>query len=159
MGRGERDDSGHTVESGRVLAVDLGERRIGLAVSDPLGLTAQGLPSVPRNRDPVTIVLEACRENDVTTVVVGLPLNMDGSRGPGAEEAERFAGELGRRGGLKVVTVDERLSSVTAERVLIEGGVSRSKRRKKGLIDRGAATVILQAYLCRRNGGQGRARG
>jgi putative Holliday junction resolvase len=136
--------------SGRVLAVDLGERRIGLAVSDPLGLTAQGLPSVRRDRDPVTIVLEACRENQVTTVVVGLPLNMDGSRGPGAEKAERFAAELSRRSGLPVVALDERLSSVTAERVLIQGGVSRGKRRKKGLIDRGAATIILQAYLARR---------
>jgi putative Holliday junction resolvase len=141
--RGESDP-------GRVLAVDLGTRRIGLAVSDPLGLTAQGLPSLRRDRDPVALVLEVCREKEVAAVVVGLPLNLDGSRGPAAEEAEKFAAELERRGGLPVMTLDERLSSVTAERTLVEAGVSRAKRRTRGLVDRGAATVILQAYLARR---------
>jgi len=141
-------------EGRRVLAVDLGSRRIGLAVSDPLGLTAQGLPSLERGRDAVAQVLEVCRAWEVTRVVVGLPLNMDGSRGPAADEAETFAAELASRGGLPVELVDERLSSAQAERVLIEAGVSRSRRRRRGLVDRGAAVLLLDTYL-RRQGGVG----
>ncbi len=136
-------------EQRRVLAVDLGTRRIGLAVSDPLGVTAQGLPSRGRRRDAVAQIIEVCREADAGTVVVGLPLNMNGSKGPAAVAAEQFAAELFSRSGLPVVTWDERLSSVSAEKVLIEAGVSRSKRRKQGLVDRGAAAVFLQAYLDR----------
>jgi len=139
----------------RILAVDLGARRIGLAVSDPLGLTAQGLPSLERGRDAVGQVLEVCRDLGVGEVVVGLPLNMNGTRGPAAAAAERFAAELAARGGLPVVSWDERLSSVAVERVLVQAGVSRAKRRKRGLIDRGAATVLLQAYLDRRRRGPG----
>ncbi len=131
----------------RILAVDPGRRRLGLAVTDPLGVTAQGLPSLERRRDPVAQVMETCREWEAGLVVVGLPLNMDGSRGPAAIEAEGFAAELGRRSGLPVVLQDERLTSVTANRVLIEAGVRRDKRRKGGLVDRAAATLILQAYL------------
>lgn len=133
----------------RILAVDPGRRRLGLAVTDPLGVTAQGLPSLERRRDPVAQVVETCREWEAGLVVVGLPLNMDGSRGPAAIEAESFAAELGRRSGLPVVLQDERLTSVSANRVLIEAGVRRDKRRKGGLVDRAAAALILQAYLGR----------
>ncbi len=135
----------------RILAVDLGGRRIGLAVSDPLGLTAQGLPSIMRSEkgggDPVPAIAGICREHGVAKVVVGLPLNMNGTRGPEAEKAERLAAALAEATGLPVVMWDERLTSVTAERALIEGGVSRAARRRKGLVDQGAATVILQTYL------------
>lgn len=134
-------------ETKRILAVDLGRRRIGLAVTDPLRVTAQGLPSLERRGDPVSDVAGACQRWEVGLVVVGLPLNMDGSRGPAAQAAEAFASELGERSGLPVVLQDERLTSVTANRVLIEGGVRRDKRRKGGLVDRAAATIILQTYL------------
>ncbi len=137
--------------AGRILAVDLGQRRIGLAVSDPLGITAQGLPSLERHRDPAAQLIEVCREWSVGTVVVGLPLNMNGTRGPAALEAEALGTELRARSGLDVVFQDERLTSVTANRVLIESGVRRDKRRKGGLVDRAAATLILQAYLQRVN--------
>lgn len=136
-------------EAARVLAVDLGARRIGLAVSDPLGITAQGLPSLERGPDPIGQVLGVCREWDVATVVVGLPLNMNGSKGPAAVAAEAFAARLRERGSLAVVTRDERLSTVTAEKVLIDAGLSRKKRRSRGLVDQQAAVVILQTYLDR----------
>ena len=130
---GEVDGSGKaggTRGSGgpaRVLAVDLGTRRIGLAVSDPLGVTAQGLPSLERRRDAVAQVIEVCREWDAGMVIVGLPLNMNGSKGPAAVAAEEFAAELAARSGLPLSMWDERLSSVSAEKVLIEAGVSRGK--------------------------------
>ena len=144
--------------SARVLAVDLGSRRIGFAVSDPLGLTAQGLPSLERRGDPVAQVLEVCQEWAAASIVVGLPLNMNGSRGPAAVAAEAFAADLQVRAGgaaapgagYPTVTLwDERLSSVSAEKVLIEAGISRQRRRRRGLVDRGAATVFLQTYLDR----------
>lgn len=138
---------------GRVLAVDLGARRLGLAVSDPLGLTAQGLPSLKRGRDPVTQILDLCRDWGVGSVIVGLPLLMNGAKGPQAVAAEEFAAALAARDDrLSVLTWDERLSSVAAEKVLIEGGVRRTKRRQDGLIDRGAATLVLQVCLDRRRG-------
>lgn len=147
-----REPAPGSSSGGRILAVDLGRRRIGLAVSDPLGLTAQGLPSLQRGPDPVGQVLATCRKWEVDAVVVGLPLNMDGTRGPAARAAEEFATALASHSGLPVATWDERLSSVAAEKVLIEGGVRRGKRRQEGLIDRGAATVILQGYLERLRG-------
>jgi len=145
------DKIGHiALAEGRTLAVDLGTRRIGLAVSDPLGITAQGLPSLERRRDAGAQVLEVCREWGVGSVVVGLPLNMNGTKGPAAVAAEAFAAALAARSGLPVVVWDERLSSASAEKVLIEAGVGRDKRRKRGLVDRGAATIFLQTYLARR---------
>jgi putative Holliday junction resolvase len=134
----------------RILAVDLGARRIGLAVDDPLGLTAQGLTSLERRRDVVAQILEVCREWNVGVVVVGLPLNMNGTCGPAALAAQEFAGALAAaQSELDVVTWDERLSSAAAERALIEAGVGRNRRRRGGLVDRGAATLFLQAYLGR----------
>lgn len=144
------DDRYPDTGAGRTLAVDLGTRRIGLAVSDPLGITAQGLPSLERRRDVGAQVLEVCREWGVGSVVVGLPLNMNGTKGPAAVAAEAFAAVMAARSGLPVVVWDERLSSASAEKVLIEAGVGRDKRRKRGLVDRGAATIFLQTYLDRR---------
>lgn len=131
----------------RYLGVDYGERRVGLAVSDELGLMAmpleilqvQGLKQVIRD------VLRLCREKQVAGIVVGLPLNMDGSRGSAVEAVERFVGELRRETGLSVSMWDERMSSRQVERMLIDSDVSRSRR--KGLVDKLAAQVILQSYL------------
>lgn len=149
----DQDPNG-SVMGGSVLGIDLGERRLGLAVSDALGLTAQGRPSAGRQPDVVAQAIAICRAWGISEVVVGLPLNMNGSRGPAAQAAERFAAELARRGGLPVHTFDERLSSVAAERVLIEGGVRRQKRRRQGLVDQGAAVLLLQAFLDRRRAGR-----
>jgi putative Holliday junction resolvase len=131
----------------RVLGVDYGEKRIGLAVSDPEGLIATplGVQDVTSRKDAVDAVRRAAGENGAERIVVGLPLNMDGSAGPMAEKVQVFVERLRTRIGLPVDTWDERLSTRLVERTLIEADVSRRKR--KGLRDKLAAGVILQGYL------------
>jgi putative holliday junction resolvase len=144
----EDDDvSPAPVAIGRVLAVDLGDKRIGLAVSDALGLTAQGLETLERHggKADLEALRAACAEREVASVVVGLPRNMDGSEGPRAQKSRAFARQLHEALGLPVFLWDERLSTAEAERVLIAADVSRQKRRLA--IDRMAAQVILQGYL------------
>ncbi len=132
---------------GRTLAIDLGDRRVGLAVSDPLGVTAQGLPTLSRRGDPIDLpaLVALCAEREVSRVVVGLPRNMDGSEGPRAKLCREFARRLREALGLPVYLWDERLSTAEAERVLLIADVSRGKRRD--VIDRMAAQIILQGYL------------
>lgn len=133
----------------KILAVDWGSVRLGLAVSDDLGLTAQGLESLPRVNEPTDLaaIAEHVGRLGVEAVVVGLPRNMDGSLGASAEAAQRFAVALRDRLGLPVHLWDERLTSLAAERVLIDARVRRRARR--GLVDRVAATMILQGFLDR----------
>jgi putative Holliday junction resolvase len=137
------------VTMAKTLAVDWGWVRYGLAVSDELGLTAQGLGSFARTSDAkmVAAVAEQARAMEVRAIVVGLPRNMDGSHGPSAEAARTFAKALEDRVGMPVHLWDERLTTQAAERVLIEAGVRRRARR--GLVDQVAATMILQGFLDR----------
>ena len=132
---------------GRTLGVDLGDRAVGLALSDPLGLTAQGLPTMERKGDraDVATLHGLCTEREVTRVVLGLPRNMNGSEGPRAAKSRAFALRLREEIALPVFLWDERLSTAEAERILIAADVSRRKR--KTLIDRLSAQVILQGYL------------
>ena len=132
---------------GRTLGVDYGDGTIGLAVSDPLGLTAQGAGSLDRvgDRKDLERLAALCAEREVLRVVVGLPLNMDGSEGPRAEKTRAFARKIHERLGLPVFLWDERLSTAEAERVLIQADVSR--RRRKEVIDTLAAQIILQGWL------------
>lgn len=136
----------------RVLSVDYGRRRIGLAVSDPLWITAQGLETaaVRSRAEALDAVVKVAADWEVGEVVVGLPLNMDGSAGPMAQEAEAFAGEVARRMGLPVVRWDERLTSAAAHRTMREMEI-RTKGRK-GTVDRMAAALILQGYLDSKRG-------
>ncbi len=131
----------------RILAVDYGRRRIGLAVSDPLGLTAQGIPTVrvANRAEAVAAVAEAASRWEAEELVVGLPLNMDGSKGPMAEAAEAFAESLGEATGLPVRCWDERLTTVAAHRALQE--VGKRSRGRKGTVDRIAATLLLEGYM------------
>ncbi len=131
----------------RVLAVDYGRRRVGLAVSDPLRITAQGLETVAVRslKAAAAEVARVAGEVEAGEVVVGLPLNMDGSAGEMAAEAGAFAAEVERRTGLPVRRWDERLTSVAAGRALREMG-ARTKGRK-GEVDRMSAVLILQGYL------------
>lgn len=131
----------------RIMGLDLGTKTIGVAVSDALGWTAQGLETIKRvswKRD-IGILQTLARDYEVEKVVVGLPKNMDGSLGPKAREVEALALKLKQEMGLPVVFWDERLSTVAAERVLLEGDVSRRKRRR--VRDKMAAVIILQSYL------------
>jgi putative Holliday junction resolvase len=133
---------------GRVLALDLGQVRIGMALSDPLGITVNPLPPhVCRGARPdLEHVAGVVRSRGVTRVVVGLPLLMSGEDGEAAVAARRFAARLrGRIGEIEVELWDERLTTVQAERTLIAADVRRDKRRK--VIDGLAAAIILQNYL------------
>jgi putative holliday junction resolvase len=135
---------------GRVLCLDYGERRIGVAISDPSRTIASPLTTLVRRRGkrpPWPELAAIVSEREVEEVVVGLPLEMDGSEGDWAEEVRRFGGEVARRTGLPVRWVDERLSSVEAERAVRESGLPRRKREEKARIDASAAALILRSFL------------
>ena len=136
----------------RILAIDLGARRIGLAVSDELGWAAHGLPTLERvgPKKDVARLREVIAEYHVRKLIVGLPRNMDGSLGPQANLALGFIEQLKNKLKLEVIPWDERLTTRAAERVLIEADLSRAKRRKK--VDQVAAVLILQGYLDSRQG-------
>lgn len=133
----------------RVLGLDLGAKTLGVAVSDELGWTAQGIETISIDEEQGEYGLKRLREiideYNVDTIVVGFPKNMNGTVGPRAEASQRFAKVLEREFSLPVILWDERLSTMAAERMLIAADVSRKKRRK--VIDKMAAVVILQSYL------------
>ena len=139
---------------GRILALDVGSRRIGLAVSDPLGITAQGLETLQRKNKRTDLEkLEAViRHYDVRELVVGLPLRMSGAEGIQSEKMTVFAEELRRRFQLPVHLWDERLTSAEANRILREAELSIEKR--KHAVDRMAAVLILQNFLESRRSGR-----
>ena len=137
----------------RILAIDYGRARHGLAVSDGLGLAGHPLPALQRGKGPRDLaeLRRVIDEHDVRRLVVGLPLNMDGSEGPMAAEARAFAQGLEREFGLPVLLEDERLSTDAADSLLREGGLRPSER--KALRDSVAAAVILRSVLDREAGG------
>lgn len=132
----------------RKIALDVGDVRIGIATSDIMGIIASGYETYVRKGGEADYeyIADFCKTHDADEVVVGLPVNMDGTEGPRAELTRAFAEELeSHLGGIPVKFQDERLTTVQAERMLIQGGVRRDKRKK--VIDKVAATLILQAYL------------
>jgi putative Holliday junction resolvase len=133
----------------RILAVDWGERRIGLAVSDPTGLIASPLPTlvVRGSEDAITRVAAVAVEREAERIVVGLPLRMSGERGAAAEAAEAFAAALGERSGLPIELYDERLTSALSARRLHETGVRTGHHRER--VDAGAAVALLESFLVR----------
>lgn len=131
----------------RILGVDLGEKNVGVAVSDELGLTAQGLVCLARTGD-VKLVDDLCRlirEKDAKRAVLGLPKHMSGEIGRKAREAMEFAEKLKDASGIEIILWDERLTTVQAERAMLEGDLSRMKRKKRRDII--AAQLILQSFL------------
>ncbi len=133
----------------RVMAIDPGTVRHGVAASDPLGMIATPLPFLPASGPGggIDALVDAALRMEASLVLVGHPLNMDGTAGPRAQAAERLAEELRRRLPVTVALVDERLSSFEAEELLREAGVD--TRKRKGRIDSAAAAVLLQRYLDR----------
>ena len=134
----------------RVLGLDFGSRTTGVAVSDPLGLTAQGLETIVRReenklRRTCARIEELIREYEIETIVLGYPKNMNNTLGERAARTEEFKAALERRTGIPVILWDERLSTAAAERVLIERGVRREHRKET--VDQIAAALILQGYL------------
>lgn len=142
---------------GRIMAVDYGERRVGLALSDETGIVAAESPETIDRKNikaPNTLQQEIGRvaeQFSVAEIVVGLPVNMDGSLGESAQTVLQFTSSLQDSTGLPVNTWDERLTSVVAQRVQRELNLPLGKRRQKGRIDRTAALVLLQNYLNFRN--------
>jgi len=133
--------------TGRILAIDYGARKVGLAVSDGLGLTAQGLPTYRRSNKKADFdyLRRLIRQYGVTEIVVGLPLRMSGEEGIQAEKVQAYAEELRSKFKLPVHLFDERLTSVEANRVLRE--TEMSIQRRAAVIDQLAAVLILQSYL------------
>jgi len=131
----------------RILALDLGKKRIGLAISDPLGITAQGLPNLNRTnkRSDLAALELLAREREVGLFLMGNPINMRGSEGRQSGWVREFAAALEARTGLPVKLWDERLTSVEAGRVLRSSGISIQKRA--AAVDRLSAVILLQSYL------------
>lgn len=133
----------------RTMGLDLGSKTLGVAISDAMGWTAQGLETIKINEAAkdfgVKRLREIIEEHDVSKIVIGLPKNMNGTIGPRGETSQQFAAYLEKKFHLPVFLWDERLTTVAAERVLLEADVSRSKRKK--VIDKMAAVMILQGYL------------
>lgn len=133
----------------RIMALDVGSKRIGAALSDPLKITAQGLETFQRTtlEEDIRGLWQLIDQHEVSQLVVGLPKNMDGTIGFKAEEVRQFIADLTAQRSIEVIWVDERLTTVSAERTLLEADVSRAKRKK--VIDKMAAVLILQSYLDR----------
>ncbi|HUV51705.1 MAG TPA: Holliday junction resolvase RuvX [Dehalococcoidia bacterium] len=131
------------------MGLDIGERRIGVALSDPLGIMASALTVIERTTDDAAIkqIVELARQNDVERFVIGLPRSLDGSLGKQAQTVEAFIELLKSHTELPVITWDERFSTVAAERMLLEAGMKRDKRKRHR--DAVAAAFILQGYLDR----------
>lgn len=131
----------------RILGLDYGEKRIGLAICDELGLTAQGLPTLERKtkKHDLEVLGRLIRDYKVEKIIIGYPLRLDGSKGIQCEKVDRFAALLQNNFNLPVIKWPEILSTREAEDILVSSGVSWRKRKK--IVDRLAAGIILQNYL------------
>lgn len=131
----------------RVLGLDVGEKRIGIAISDELGITSRGLMVLERKgvNEDVKKVVEIAEQNCVDKIVIGLPVNMNGTYGKGVENVKKFGEKLKSIYNAQIIYWDERLTTVAAQKVLIDADISRKKR--KGVIDKLAAVLILQSFL------------
>lgn len=133
----------------RVLGLDVGEKRIGIAISDPMGWTAQGHSVLKRGKpeSDIAYLNQLCNEFDVEKIILGLPRNMNGSLGNKAHEIQEYGNFINEHINLPIEYIDERLTTVSAEKILLQGDVSRKKRKE--VIDKMAAVLILQTYLDR----------
>ncbi len=140
----------------RILGVDYGRKRVGIALSDPMNIIARGLTVLENGRTLIPKICGIAGREGVREIVVGLPLTLRGERGGMATEVEGFIERLRAACGLPVVAFDERHTSASALTSMIEMGVPRKKRSAKGAVDRVASAIILQAYLDELGSGRGR---
>ncbi|WP_208975166.1 Holliday junction resolvase RuvX [Proteiniborus ethanoligenes] len=138
----------------RIMGLDVGDKTIGVAISDPLGFTAQGVTTIRRKgiKSDLSQLRTIIEQYDIKEVVVGLPKNMNNTIGPQGEKVLNFVDKFKKEFDLEVILQDERLTTVSAERMLIDADVSRKKR--KDVIDKVAATYILGSYLEKKNRGE-----
>ncbi len=137
----------------RILGIDYGDSRIGVAISDPMGWTAQGLEMIKSKDSLKKAVLrlsEIIKEYGVTDIVIGYPINMNGTKGPRTERTEEFIKKISDLGQFNIIKWDERLTTVSAHRTMNELGIKASK--KKDIVDTMSAVLILQGYLDRMAG-------
>ena len=137
----------------KILGLDLGSKTLGIAISDALGMIAHGVETytfkTAHYKHAISYVAEVVEKEKISTIVLGYPLNMNNTEGERAEVSHRFAKKLEVATNIQVILWDERLTSMQAERTLIDGGVRRENRKQH--IDKLAATIILQSYLDSRN--------
>jgi putative Holliday junction resolvase len=137
----------------RIMGLDVGSKTVGIAISDELGWTAQGLKTLKideeKNKFGFDEIGQLIKEYGISQVVIGLPKNMNGTIGPRGEASKRYAEEIESLFSVPTILWDERLTTMAAERVLLEADVSRKKRKK--VIDKMAASMILQGYLDSKN--------
>ncbi len=135
------------MSAGRIMGIDIGDKRVGVAISDPTGFlaSAHSVLIVQSPAHAANEVARLCRETGVIRVVVGMPLNMDGSKGPAAQKTAAFIEDLKPKINLPIVTWDERLSTKAAHDILMQSGKKAPARR--GIVDKVAAEIILQGYL------------
>lgn len=135
----------------RILGLDLGSKTIGVAISDPLGWTAQGIKTIRRNgkENDIQEIKDICKEYGVKKIVVGLPKNMNGTIGESGERAMEFSQMIKDRLQVNIEFWDERLTTVAAHKAMLEADLSRNKRKK--IVDKMAAIYILQGYLDRQS--------
>ena len=131
----------------RILGLDIGDRTIGIAISDPLGFTAQGITTIRRKSEAYDLeeLKKICSEYTVDTIVAGLPKNMNGTLGPQGEKVLSFCKVIEENIAVPIKMWDERLTTVAAHKCMLEADLSRAKRKK--IVDKVAATYILQGYL------------
>ncbi len=131
----------------RIIGLDLGQKNIGVAVSDPLGFTAQGLTTIRRSNkeNDINEIKKICEEYKAELLLIGLPKNMNGTIGPSGELAMEFGRLCGEKINIEIKFWDERLTTVAAHKAMLEADLSRNKRKK--IVDKVAATYILQGYL------------
>ena len=137
----------------RVLGIDFGARRVGLAISDPTAIIAQPLSTIVRRagkRPPVSAIALIVQEREVSEIVIGLPLSLQGEETGWTAEVRTFGAKLAERTGVPVAFIDERMTSVLAEQAVRSLGLKRAERERKERVDVAAAQLILQAYLDRR---------
>lgn len=136
--------------SGRVLGIDYGSKRIGVAVSDPLNIIAQSIGVVPNNDEIFEKLMQFVAEYEVFLIIVGMPYSLGGEKGAKAKEVENFVEKLKQKVNVEVTTIDERFTSVVAQRSMLMMGTSKKQRRQKGKVDEMASALILQSYLDRK---------
>jgi len=131
----------------RIMGIDYGEKRFGIALSDPLGITAQGLPTVERTsiQEDIKKIINILQEKEVEEIVLGLPKHLNNTLGDKAKEVLNFIDTLKKHINIPIKTFDERFSTVRANRAMLEGDLSRKKRKER--VDMIAAQLILQGYL------------
>jgi putative Holliday junction resolvase len=130
---------------GRILGIDYGDVRIGIAMSDETAFLASPLTTVQNGKGAADEIASLVREHGVEQIVIGLPLNMDGSAGPATEKVRKFSAKLRKKTDVPIVESDERLTTVTAHHNLREAGLD--GRQRKGVVDMAAAQIILQDWL------------